>query len=510
MLRRDIESPSGARVGGAGIENGRAAVWLVLAAVLSVTWAPDAFANGRFPRAQRLLEDPNDAAHLTLAATFGLLTTSDRGAHWYHVCEAGFAGDDTYSGDPLLERVADGALLVDVQSSMRRSVSGCEWTTVLGPPAVAATATIDDFAVDRVTGATVVAVATELVDGGERATLLRSLDAGVTWAAVGRPLPVSTAFTVDLDPTDPSHIYATGLSSSAERAGVFLESTDGGMTWTSIDIPNTDSSSAPFIAAVHPRDPHKIFIRTDGWASADGADEDAADDALLYSSDSGRTWTQVLRKAAKLLGFAISPDGDTVIAGYGDPTELGRSVVAADMGVYRASIAEMQFSQSYSGNDVTCLTWTQAGIYVCTERPESGTYEELAVFAPATFLADGAPTSLMRLGDVQGPLPCCAAAERACPWQSVCSMFDACGIAAPEPVCDGGPPAAMSETRAPATTGLDGGAGELPLGKDATPAASSGGCRLAKQRHSKPQAEVFAVAVVAAIARRRRRRILKR
>jgi hypothetical protein len=40
----------------------------------------EASANGRFPRAERLLQDPFDASHLILGATFGLLVTRDTGA----------------------------------------------------------------------------------------------------------------------------------------------------------------------------------------------------------------------------------------------------------------------------------------------------------------------------------------------------------------------------------------------------------------------------------------------
>src|SRR5215831_15359684 len=86
------------------------------AAVLFLSSA--AQANGRFPRAQRLVEDPNNANRLALAATFGLVITSDRGRNWYHVCEAGFSGQATYNGDPLLAVIPGGPFLVDVQSNL--------------------------------------------------------------------------------------------------------------------------------------------------------------------------------------------------------------------------------------------------------------------------------------------------------------------------------------------------------------------------------------------------------
>ena len=57
-------------------------------------------ANGRFPRAQRLLEDPRDPGRLVLGATYGLLVTADRGASWRYVCEAAY-GERDLSVDAL-------------------------------------------------------------------------------------------------------------------------------------------------------------------------------------------------------------------------------------------------------------------------------------------------------------------------------------------------------------------------------------------------------------------------
>ena len=64
--------------------------------------------------------------------------------------------------------------------------------------------------------------------------------------------------------------------------------------------------------------------------------EDLANDALLYSSDGGATWKELLRQNAKLLGFALSPDGTAILAGYGDPVESGYYVDSTVTGAYLA------------------------------------------------------------------------------------------------------------------------------------------------------------------------------
>src|SRR5579864_8846068 len=95
---------------------------LILAVVACLFHSTTVFANGRFPHSRRLLEDPSDPRHLLLAATYGILTTWDRGQHWYDFCEALFAGDSAYISDPLVDLVGGSgdagtplAALVDVQ-----------------------------------------------------------------------------------------------------------------------------------------------------------------------------------------------------------------------------------------------------------------------------------------------------------------------------------------------------------------------------------------------------------
>ena len=64
---------------------------IALLALSCALLAGSAAANGRFPRAQRLLEVHDDPNVLVLSATYGVLITADRGATWRHLCELGFA-----------------------------------------------------------------------------------------------------------------------------------------------------------------------------------------------------------------------------------------------------------------------------------------------------------------------------------------------------------------------------------------------------------------------------------
>jgi photosystem II stability/assembly factor-like uncharacterized protein len=385
----------------------------IIAAALLVT--PAARANGRFPRALRFVEDSNDNGRLVLAATYGLVITSDRGRNWYHLCETAFSMQNAYNGDPVLSIMADGSILVGVQSSLNVSHDrGCAWTSTLG----ARNQTVIDFSVAPSNPNLVVAVVTTFQDGGTENRLQESSDAGNTWTTVGAPLPVQLVYTIDLDPTDPTHIFATGLS--ALNTGIFLRSTDHGATWSSTPIPHTNIDEAPYIAAVHPTDPRKIFVRTDAWTNRDIID--TANDALLYSNDGGQTWTEILRQGAKLYGFALSPDGSTVLAGYGDPVQDAALIESGVLGIYRSPIGDFAFSRIFD-NSVTCLAWTKTGLYACTSQIDSGF--ELG-FASDANLASCPLTPILRLSEIRGELPACPAASAVCDYATACTLFDSC------------------------------------------------------------------------------------
>src|SRR3954467_13313133 len=144
-----------------------------------------AFANGRFPRAERLVEAPGDPDRLVLAATYGLLTTRDRGASWRYVCEKAFSLQDiAFLGDPLVD-FSGGDLFAGVQSSLNVSRDdGCRFDRSLADPHQI----VEDFTIVRASGALLAIV--QATDGTS-SHLDESTDRGVTWNAVGGALPAN-------------------------------------------------------------------------------------------------------------------------------------------------------------------------------------------------------------------------------------------------------------------------------------------------------------------------------
>jgi hypothetical protein len=410
------------------------------AACVVIALAPGVLANGRFPRAQRVMETPSHPEKLTIAATYGLLVTENRGKNWSYVCDAALTFQDTFGSDVLFGLTADGSMLLGVQKSMTASHDrGCDFAKVLEPPGMSS---IDDFTMTATNLNEVLALVTTFEGGKNTIRLQESLDGGQSWKAIGTPVPAALAYTIDVDPQDSKHLYvtATNLGADPNEPALFITSTDRGASWSLGTIPQANLDSSPWIAAIHPSDGNKIFVRTDSW-KRNSQSQEVAGDALLYSSDGGKNWTELLRAGgadpevpgAKLLGFALSPDGSTALAGYGDIVDSTR-VVDPDgkwMGVYKSS-ADGRYS---FGADPaaparllsvpnTCLTWTKEGIYGCFAPPNQPHYLSFTTdssFAPASL------TTLMKANEVEGPPPCChGRAVNSCNWSNDCKVLGAC------------------------------------------------------------------------------------
>jgi len=414
---------------------------VVIAAISS--FAANALGNGRFPRALKLVEDPTHPDHLVLAGTYGLLTTDDRGKNWHFICEASFSLQDlALLTDPQIDFSGD-AMLAGVTVSLNVSRDrGCDWQPSLADPYEF----VRDFSVGKNDPKSVIALV-ESTDG-TRQMLEESNDGAVTWHVAGAPIPTRTLVTVDVAASDSTRIYVSALSEKEE--GELFVSSDRGATWTRKPIPGTGFDAVPYIARVHPSDPDKIFVRTDAYTNREVID--TANDALLYSADGGTTWTELIRRQAKLFGFALSPDASTILVGYGDPVDPSRLIQKEDTGIYRSATDEFDFRR-LDRSAVACLSWTMSGVYVC--RGGSDRAFDLG-FASASDFAGDASTMLplLRERDVKGPLGCCPGTTSmrcAGDWESSCKVLGACG--------DGGITAPVIPAGCPSVPNPDGGAG---------------------------------------------------
>jgi hypothetical protein len=424
----------------------RAILTSCIAAILLAS--TPALANGRFPRSGRLLEDAQDPSHLVLGATFGMLVTRDAGLSWRHVCEASF-GDPGLSTDPVIAFTPDGGILAGIYASVGRSApDACDFRKTLGMDNRQA---VPDFTlVASVPGRAVAVLISLGEDGVSENQLYQSDDRGESWATLGPPLPSSlrTIATVEVAPSNANRIYVSGLD--ADGAGLLLRSDDSGQSFDALAVPtDVAHQEVPYIAAVDAVDPDAIYLRTDVWVYDPIEQVANANDALLYSSDGGAHFTELLREGGKLFGFTFSPDGQELLVGYGDPVEGGggRLTDPDALGIYRAPTGSSNFEKRYAGS-IGCLTWTEQGLYACTLEAETGFSLGLTTTTDFDLATPAKLTPLLRLKDVVGPLQCPACSSGSiCRnyWQSSCESWgrtdceslipatpDACGGAGSE------------------------------------------------------------------------------
>jgi MYXO-CTERM domain-containing protein len=469
---------------------------LVAALVGCVPWP--ALANGRFPRAERLIEDPLDRNRLIVAATYGIVTTRDHGRNWHHICERSFTGLEQYVGDPIVDLVGDGAMLVDIQSALHISVDqGCTWSPAFGGPGHY----LPDFTITHGPNRSILAIDAAIEDTAVVNRLIESTDQGKSFHGIGTPLPVGVVFTIDVAPSDPGLIYASGLSTA--NAAVLALSTDHGATWISRAIA-LGTNELPYIAAIDPHDPQKVYLRVAAITEDSGVP--TSNDALLVTTNGGASWREVFRSGAQALGFALSPSGDTVLIGYGDP-KSDLSVDPSVLGIYRGDTTNFEFSR-LSTTSTTCLAWTMTGIYACTSHIETG---HALAFTPAANLStDGSGFEpLLYLRDVRGPLDCCRGGVHpvcAANWSTTCLVFGACDGGASNIGWD----ACASD--APRPPLVDAGLADAvsPKDEDATlvsPKDASAGCgcrTTATPRQANEACLAFLLALAAAARRRPR------
>jgi hypothetical protein len=403
-----------------------------LSALACALVASTAAANGRFPRAQRLIQDQANPDVIALYGTYGLLVTRDAGASWRHVCEA---ATGTYAGeDSLLEIMADERIVLRTDTGLARSdASFCSYDAVLG----SATDVLQDITRDSAAPNGLLALSTALRgDGVFVSSLSSSTDGGETFTPLVSipPAVLESGLTLDVAANQPALIYLSGFDDQGR--GTLAKSTDRGQSFVGFTIMGLGVATPPYIAAVSALDPNRVFVRTDVFSRPDNDFEarETANDSLYFTPDGGQTWHLALNRRGKLYGFALSPDERWVLAGYGDPVLPAIFVEPDELGLYRVLLDDLLASpdappwERIYDRGVTCLRWTEQGLFACVAQDENGF--EVGRAPDASFsLADATPLSpLLRLPEVR-PLECPAeSAASACLTEATTGWLATCNV----------------------------------------------------------------------------------
>jgi hypothetical protein len=314
--------------------------------------------------------------------------------------------------------------------------------------------------------------------GAAQYQLVRSDDDGATWSAVGSVFPADlTPLTVDVAPSDAKRVYLSGnLDTTHDFSSVLLRSDDGGATFTRADIPETAGYHLAWIAAVHPLDADRLYVRV----------QDPAGTLIWSSSDGGRTFQKTFTGTGQLLGFSVSPDGaeiatggpmDGIWVGASDGTNLAR----------RSDVPP------------TCLAWNADGLYACSDWKVAGFSIGRSADHGATF------ATVLRFDSLCGQTACGADTPvgMLCPseWPSVApALGAACGLDA------GAPDAAGADAEIDAVSAMDATADgrstiDAAAGPPPPPAEDDGGCAFASRRGARPAPAALLLVLIAAVLR---------
>jgi len=358
-------------------------LFCTLGIVAFVAVAPTARANGRFPATNSLVVAPRDPAFIVLRATYGVLVSQDAGKNWDWVCEQslGFSGIE----DPpiaLTEKPAIvGALFAGITVSQDR---GCSFSLLSG---AVDKRVMNDVVVARSRPRDVLAIASSFGsrdDAGRNryaSNLFTSPDEGKSFRAVGKDIDPTVLFeTVEISESDPKRVYLSGSRDKGTGPeGVVLTSTDGGETFTEHVVALLPQERAPFIGAVDPKNPDRVYVRTGGSA-------DLPKSRLLVSDDGAKTFREAWASEGPMAGFALSPDGEKVYAG------------SAKDGLVVAPRGTLVF-ESRAKIYVQCLAVTEDRVLACSN--------ELSGFVAGESRDDGRTfTPMLRLSGLRGPLAC--------------------------------------------------------------------------------------------------------
>jgi hypothetical protein len=449
----------------------RASARATLAAAIVLAATRLASANGRYPASSHIVFDPSDSKHFVVSATIGLLETRDGGKTFGWRCESALG--KILSQDLMVAVTANGTTVTTKFEGLASTTDGCTFRAI--PDFVGKS--VDDLSLSRSAPHAPVAFYSALGDAGAvESQLVRSEDDGTTWAAVGPRLPADVKpLTVDVAPSDAARVYLSGsLDAAHDFSSVLLRSDDGGATFTRADIPATAGYHLAWIAAVHPLDADRVYLRV----------QDPASTTIWSSLDGGRTFQKIFSGTGLLLGFALSPDGtemavggpsDGIWVGSSDGTNLTR----------RSDVSP------------TCLAWNGDGLYACSDWKTAGFSIGRSADRGATF------ETVLRFDSLCGQTACGSdtAVGMLCPaeWPSVAPALGAtCGIDA------GGNPGedarGVDDAPVDAPSATDAGAGGVA---PPPPAEEHGGCALASGRGPRGwSAMAVLVALLGALTRR--------
>lgn len=232
--------------------------------------------------------DPNNSSTIYAATQNGIAKSIDGGATWN--AANGNLTDNCFmlAIDPITSTTVYG---LSNGGIFKSTDGGATWQQIHPPPDAAGPlpTRFGSLVIDPTTPSTIYATV-------NNAVIIKSIDAGASWATIKAGIPFALFATVGglvIDPGTPSNLYAGSFAAAAVSQapgvppldygmGTISRSTDAGQTWITVraGIP-TEASVASL--AIDPISSSTLYAAYSGTGAA----------GILKSTDAGQSWTVV-------------------------------------------------------------------------------------------------------------------------------------------------------------------------------------------------------------------------
>jgi hypothetical protein len=259
-------------------------------------------ANGAFPESFQLVLPADRPDQIALATNFGLVISDDAGASWTWTCERLDTTDQgslyTVTAPPL-----DRFLVISPSRGLAFSNDdSCTWARAGG---TLGTLIATDVFPEPTTPMRVYAIAAP-ADGTAPSAVYASDDGGATFgAAIYTPPPGGLLMGVESARADPKTIYVAYYTPTPDVHPFLARTTDGGMTWTPLDVATTLGNNFFYLVAVDPVDPKVVTARVIA----------AGGESLATSRDGGETFQTAFTLDGGVLTSYARLDSGTILAG---------------------------------------------------------------------------------------------------------------------------------------------------------------------------------------------------
>jgi hypothetical protein len=263
-------------------------------------------ADNGFPSSLQILLPADQPSRIALATNFGLLISEDGGATWQWTCEQmATLGATIYAVGPSPK---DRIFALSAQGLAYSDDGTCTWTTSHG---TLDQAVVNDFFPDPTDATRVLAVGQMQSGTAVITELFPSGDGGATFGAAIYTTSDPTAMPTGLEiaRSDPQTIYVA-FYTTTQNATVshpkLARSTDGGASFTTIDLEPMLGQVQVRIMAVDPADPMTIYLRV--------MDAVQNQESAAVSRDGGATLAMpVVVPGGVLTGFARLASGTVLV-----------------------------------------------------------------------------------------------------------------------------------------------------------------------------------------------------